>query len=44
MAEYDPAHCINRLKEKDLFEGLLPCKDSVRLLTICDRGGRGKSA
>ena len=43
-AEYDPARCINRLAEQELFKRLLPCQDSVRLLTICDRGGRGKSA
>jgi hypothetical protein len=42
--EYDPANCINRVAEQELFEGLLPCEDTVRLLTIRDKGGRGKTA
>jgi hypothetical protein len=42
--EYDPANCINRVAEQELFEGLLPCEDTVRLLTIRDKEGRGKTA
>lgn len=35
---------FDREKEREIFDDLLKLEDAARLLTICDSGGRGKSA
>lgn len=40
----DPRNLIDRHAEQTLFRELVTCETDARMLTICDRGGRGKSS
>jgi hypothetical protein len=40
---FDPTRFIDREFEQEIFEGLLRLDDYARVLTICDKGGMGKS-
>jgi hypothetical protein len=40
---FSPERFIDRVAEQELFTRLLTFEDEARILTICDRGGRGKS-
>ena len=51
MPELDPRDLIDRTAEQEVFRGIVPRTEGAdasprqaRMLTICDRGGRGKSS
>lgn len=44
MALLAPKKFIDRDVEQEIFDELLKLNNAARLLTICDQGGRGKSA
>jgi len=44
MNEFDPRDLIDRHAEQELFRNLVTFKSAARMLTIRDKGGRGKSS
>jgi hypothetical protein len=41
---FDPRDLIDREAEQELFQVLVSFTSPARMLTICDKGGRGKSS